>query len=118
METFRFVRFPVYQESKEFYRKVCEVCSAITREYALKDQISRASLSVILNIAEGSAKKSDKEFARFLEISIASMNEVVACLDVMRDMKLISEKQFILCEKDAQNITKQLGGFIRKIYRS
>ena len=36
-------------------------------DYSLKDQAKRAALSIILNIAEGSAMKSDKEFARYLE---------------------------------------------------
>jgi len=39
-------------------------------DYGLKDQIRRAALSIILNLAEGSAKISDKEFSRFLQLSL------------------------------------------------
>ena len=65
MDTFRFLIFPVYQEAKRLY---CIITKATdkNKNFPIKNQIERASLSVILNIAEGSAKKSDKEFARYL----------------------------------------------------
>ena len=72
-------------------------------------------MSVILNIAEGSAKKSDKEFARFLEISIGSVNEVVACLDIMRELKKINLKEYERLMLQSEELVKQLGGFIKKL---
>jgi len=68
-----------------------------------------------LNIAEGSAKKSDKDFAKFLEISIASVNGVVACLDIMHDFKKISDKELEVPKEDLESMVKQLGGFIKNL---
>ena len=114
METFRFVNFPVYKKAKIFYRNILSV-SALLKDFALKDQIRRAALSIVLNIAEGSAKKSDKEFAKFLQVSLGSVNEVFACLDIMLENKLISKGNFDKLKSQCEDIAKQLGGFFKKL---
>lgn len=68
-----------------------------------------------MNIAEDSAKKSDKEFARYLETSIASLNEVVACLDIMRELKKINKEEFDYLVLEGEILVKQLGCFIKKV---
>ena len=117
MLTFRFFKFPVYLQAKDFYKKILILANRIQNNYPLRDQIIRATLSVILNIAEGSAKKSDKDFARFLEISIASTNEAAACLDIMKDLNVIDEHDYQILLSEAESIVKQLGGFIKKLYQ-
>jgi len=114
METFRFLQFPVYQKSKIFYSQIL-LATELLRDYSLKDQIRRASLSVVLNIAEGSAKKSDKEFSRYLQISLGSINEVFACLDIMYTSDLINNDQFEKFKIDCLEIAKQLGGFSKRL---
>ncbi|MFA6254892.1 MAG: four helix bundle protein [Patescibacteria group bacterium] len=114
MKTFRFLDFEVYIKAKEFYRNILKVSDNL-KDFSLKDQIRRAALSVILNIAEGSAKKSDKEFYRFLQIALGSVSEVFACLDVMRDNNLISIEMFEKLAIDCENIAKQLGGFSKSL---
>lgn len=113
-KTFRFKSFSVYNDSRFFYQKIIILADKI-KIYSLRDQILRASLSIVLNIAEGSAKKSDKDFARFLENSIGSVNEVVACLDVLLDLKIIEKDLHYQFIAEAEKITKQLGGFIKKL---
>jgi four helix bundle protein len=115
MATFRFIKFPVYIEARKYYKEILAISNKIKLNHSLKDQINRASLSAVLNIAEGSAKKSDKEFARFLEISIASMNEVVACLDIMLSIGTIEKDIYCSLVSKAEIIVKQLGGFIKKL---
>lgn len=115
MKTFRFLDFKVYTDAKLFYKSIRNICTKVN-DYSIKDQLHRASLSVILNIAEGSAKRSDKDFARFLEISIASINESVACLDVMKDVRMLNESEYKKLILEAGSIVKQLGGFIKKLY--
>ncbi|MBU0767295.1 four helix bundle protein [Patescibacteria group bacterium] len=120
VDTFRFRQFKVYQDAKIFRKLVVEMLNKfqIERKFALLNQIDRASISIVLNIAEGSAKKSDKEFARFLEISIASANEVVAAFDIAQDDRIITQKDFDLIEREAANVVKQLGGFKKTLLRS
>ncbi len=64
MKTFRFFDFKAYKDAKTFHQEIL-ILSKDIKSYSFKDQIERAALSVVLNIAEGSARKSDKEFARF-----------------------------------------------------
>lgn len=92
METFRFLNFKVYKQAKVFYKNIVRVINSLPKEwkYDLGIQIRRSTLSIILNIAEGSAKKSDKELRRYLENSIASTNEALAGIDVLLDNNLIS----------------------------
>ena len=117
MRTFRFFDFPVYEQAKKSYKNILLVSQRV-KDYSFQDQIKRAALSIILNIAEGSAKKSDKDFAKFLEISIASANEVVACLDVMHDLAKISDKEFEYLKNELESIVKQLGGFVKNLRRN
>ncbi len=116
MELFRFLNFEVYKKSKKLYREINKLTKNFPRSYYyLVDQLKRASLSVPLNIAEGSAKSSDKDFARYLQSSLGSINEVVACLDISLEEKLINKTQFQKLSEESKIIAKQLGSFIKKL---
>ena len=109
---FRYREFPVYQAALVLHHDIVEITKFFPREFDyLRDQLRRAALSIILNIAEGSAKKSDRDFNRYLKNSLGSTSEVVAGLDVSFREQLLSreslEKLFMQCEK----ISSQLGGF-------
>ena len=119
MKTFRFLGFNVYQEAKSFHREIVDITKHFPKEYFyLVDQLKRCSLSIILNIAEGSAKRSDKDFNRYLENSLGSINEAVACLDVALSVDLINNKQLEQLVIKAESIKKQVGGFSRKLLLS
>lgn len=116
METFRFLSFQVYRDSKKFYLASIRASRSFPHLYInLADQLRRAALSVCLNIAEGSAKYSDKEFHRYLEISIGSIHESLACCDIARDNKLMNETEYTLFHDQAKSISKQLGGLAKKV---
>lgn len=117
MDTFRFKDFEVYQDAKLFRKETMKLVQRLLdkRAYDLADQIKRASSSIILNIAEGSAKKSDIDFARFLENAIGSVFEVVAGIDIAKDEGFINENEHREIEIKADSIAKQLGGFIKKL---
>lgn len=115
-DCFRFKKFKVYQDAKLFYLEIIQLISKFSpKHYNLIDQIKRASLSVILNIAEGSAKKSDKDFSRYLKNSLGSINETVACLDLLLNLNLINSNKYLEMEEKALKIANQLGGFSKKL---
>jgi four helix bundle protein len=116
MKTFRFRDFPVYKNAIVYYKNILKITKKV-EDYSLKDQVKIAGLSIILNIAEGSAVKSDKEFARYLEKSLGSVNEVVACLEVMQEIKVISKNLFIIMLDQSESIAKQLGGFKKALLK-
>ncbi len=64
------------------------------KDYALRDQIRRASISIMSNIAEGFGRFSDKEFANFLNIAKGSATEVQSHLYVALDLNFLSGKKF------------------------
>ena len=117
MEKFRFLKWKVYQDAKELFVLILNVVKKIPKEYRfeLGSQLIRASLSILLNIAEGSGKSSDRELNRFIDISLGSLNETLAAIDVLKDTKLITESDFNKIFKLIDEISNQLGGFKKKI---
>jgi four helix bundle protein len=75
----------VYQESAK---------GEFARDYELKGQIRRASTSIMANIAEGFGRRSDKEFANFLNIAHGSAYEVQSHLYMAFDLNYISQAEF------------------------
>ncbi len=84
----------------------------LVKDYNLEDQIKRAAISVSLNIAEGSAKKSKIDFRRFIQISRGSLNEVVTCLYIAKNQKYISKEAFDKTYQRCEQISKMLYGFM------
>lgn len=74
--------------------------TALSKDYGFKDQIQRAAVSVINNIAEGFERGSNKDFAKFLFIARGSVGEVRSMLYLALDQKYITEGQF----KEAYNL--------------
>ena len=113
---FRYRKFKVYQDALALHRKAAHLAERFPREYwHLADQLRRAALSVPLNIAEGSAKESDKDFNRFIAMALGSVNETVACCEVAFGARLLSEHEFSDMEKLALEVCNQLGGISKKL---
>lgn len=73
--------FKTYQLAVQFYR----LCKELKLPSHLRDQLLRASSSIVLNIAEGSAKPTLKDRAKFYFIALGSLRESQATLDLMGD---------------------------------
>lgn len=109
---FRFRNFKVYRDAKLLHKEIVILVNTFPRNYwYLADQIKRSSLSIVLNIAEGSSKQSDKDFNRYISISLGSVDETVASLEIAFDQKLFSKEKFIYFENRLELLSNQLGGF-------
>jgi four helix bundle protein len=96
----------------------CSKSRDFHRDYGLRDQIRRAAVSVMSNIAEGFERGGKREFHQFLAIAKASAGEVEAQLYVALDQSYITPEQFATV-KDLAVSTKQLiGGFMRYLGES
>ena len=73
----------VYQKALDFVGWVGPVLDGLSGRIAAKDQLDRASTSIVLNIAEGNGKRSHADRCRFLDIARGSVVECAACLDVL-----------------------------------
>lgn len=114
---FRFQKFPIYPEIRNFIKKVYLLVEKLpsSEKYELSSQVRRAAVSILLNLAEGSAKKSDAEFNRFILISIGSLGEIVAILDILYDLTLINNQIRVEYTAECEKLAQQLYGFSRKL---
>lgn len=121
MKKFRFRNFQVYQDACRFrngLRKIVNKEFPKEERFELTSQIFRALNSIILNIAEGADRMSDKDFAHFLNLSHTSLNEVVACLDLALGDWLIDENTHHELLKKAEDLANQLTAFRKKLLDS
>jgi four helix bundle protein len=90
----------------------------LRKDFGLKDQIRRASISVISNIAEGFERNGNKEFIQFLSIAKGSAGEVRAQLYIIKELNFINEEEFVLLYEKVTQVSKMLSGFINYLKQS
>jgi four helix bundle protein len=112
---FRFRDWQIYSDARKFRRRIYEISNNFPRNenYGLSDQARRASSSIILNIAESSNKKTDKDTRLYINRSHCSLDEVVASMDCALDEGYIDIKTHCQILEEARNLAKQLNAFTR-----
>ena len=110
MDSFGFRDLRVYQTSRDLVKTIYSVLDAYpsNEQYALCDQLRRASVSVPSNIAEGMSRSSDKEKAHFIEISYGSLMEVLCQMEISKELNYVTEEQMKDIENQITIIAKQL----------
>lgn len=110
MDSFGFRDLRVYQTSRDLVKTIYSVLAAYpsNEQYALCDQLRRASVSVPSNIAEGMSRSSDKEKAHFIEISYGSLMEVLCQMEISKELNYVTEEQMKDIENQVTIIAKQL----------
>jgi four helix bundle protein len=88
------------------------------KDYRLKDQIQRASVSAMANIAEGFERGGDKEFIQFLSNSKGSCGEVKSHLYVALDQSYITTANFGTLYAQADEVSRLVGGFMAYLQQS
>ena len=91
---FDFQNLEVYKKAKIFHSNSKTLLASQKFDKVVNDQFSRASFSIILNIAEGSGRFSKADRRNFFVIARSSIFECVAILDVLKDEKRIEESVF------------------------
>ena len=82
------------------------------KDYGFRDQIQRASVSIMNNIAEGFERKGDIELKRFLYIAKGSCGEVRSMIYIALELSYVNEKEFQKLYSLLIEISKTLSGFI------
>ena len=120
MATFRrFEDITAWQKARTLVKDVYQVSGKgdFRKDFGLKDQIRRASVSIMANIAEGFERDSHGERIRFLMIAKGSVGEVRSHLYVAFDLGYISQTDFTKMKSEAETISKMIGGlaaYLRK----
>ena len=86
-----------------------------SEQYSLLSQLWRALDSILLNIAEGADRGTDKDFAHFLNLAHTSLNETIACLDVALDNSYVIAKEHQYFLEKAALLSRQLTAFRKKL---
>ncbi len=88
------------------------------KDFGLRDQIQRASVSIMGNVAEGFDRGGDKEFIQFLSVSKGSFGEVKSHLYVALDQQYIVQEQFNRLYGCADEVGRLLAGFMAYLKQS
>src|ERR1019366_7997300 len=101
-----------WQKARVLVREVYKSCaeSSLARDFGLRDQMRRAAVSSMSNVAEGFARKSDKEFARFLDMARGSAIEVQSLLCVALDVNYIDGREFGRLNGLCDEVASLIGG--------
>ncbi|HOO47311.1 MAG TPA: four helix bundle protein [Deltaproteobacteria bacterium] len=114
MKIERFEDIQSWQEAKKLTAEIYRLTNqeAFSRDFALRDQIRRASVSIMANIAEGFGRNGRKEFMQFLGIANGSTLEVQSHLHVAHELGYITKQQFDFSYQQAHSVSRIIGGFI------
>lgn len=111
----RFEEIEAWQKARELAKAIYAISNEgpFARDLGLRDQIRRAVVSVMSNIAEGFERGGNVEFRRFLAIAKGSAGEVKAQLYVALDAGMLTRTQFESLYKLATDVGNLIGGFMR-----
>ena len=112
---FDFQKLDVYQKSKNFCKEIHSIMDEMNFDRVTNDQLRRASFSIMLNIAEGTSRFSNKDRKNFFMISRGSAFECVAILEYLVETEEITKEVFLECEKNLEEISKMLFGLIKNL---
>lgn len=107
---YKFERLDTWKLSRDFLQVIYTVSEDFPNDerFALTSQMRRASLSIMLNIAEGSQRHSDKDFVHYLQISYGSLLEVVSCCYAAKDLEYMSSERFEYVYEKSHIIAKKI----------
>jgi four helix bundle protein len=121
MATFKkFEDISAWQKSRELTKEIYSVTGqgGFSRDYGLKDQIRRASVSVMSNIAEGFERSGTGEFLQFLATAKGSSGEVRSQLYVALDQDYITQTRFDALASSATQISRMISGLMSYLRKS
>ncbi len=113
----KFEKLDVYQKSLEFTVNVYDFSKKLpdNEKFGIVSQLRRATVSIALNIAEGSGSGFDTEFGRFLKIAMRSTYEVHAIIDIIEKLKLSNQDSLEKLRKELDEISAMIFSLTRKI---
>jgi len=114
MRIIRFEDSIAWMKARVLANEIYDAFSGI-RDYAFKDQICRAAISILNNIAEGFERQTNKELKNFLYIAKGSSGEVRSMLYLALDLKYIKKDEFNLLTDKATEVSKILSGLIKTL---
>lgn len=115
MKTFRDLL--IWQKAMDLVTKCYTFSSNFPKDeqFGLTSQIRRCSISIPSNISEGFGRGTNKDYHRFLTISLGSLFEFQTQIEIAYNLKYISEENFNKLYEDSRELERMLSAFIRKV---
>lgn len=115
MKINNFEDLEVWKKSLEITKEIYIISAqdGFSKDFALRDQIRRATISVSSNIVEGFERDNNNEFIRFLKIAKGSAGEVRNQLYLALFVGYIDKEGFKKINEELKSLSKQIGGFIK-----
>ena len=112
--------FKMWKDSVALTVKIIKNCKAFPKEnrFDLTSQIIRASISIPSNIAEGSSRRSERDFYRFLEKAYGSANELETQLIIAKLCDFGVAEDLDICLNDLTELRMMISGFMRRLAES
>ena len=109
----KFEDINAWQKARELTSDIYHITDEgeFSNDFTLRNQIKKASTSIMLNIAEGFARNTDREFNQFLTYAHGSCAEVQSALYIALDQKYISKEQFTTLYSKTEEISKMIMNF-------
>ena len=117
---FRFEKLEVWQEAVSYANSVYRLTQSFpdAERFGLSSQMRRSAVSISANIAEGASRNTDKDFARFVEISYGSVLENISEAFIARDQGFLKLPDFSRLYADAEKLARMLSGLRTTLLKS
>jgi four helix bundle protein len=112
---FEFQNLEVYKKAKAFHLDCKALIKTNKLDNYVKDQLGRASFSIVLNISEGSGKFSKPDRRNYFSVARGSVFECVAVIDILHDTEIISKESFESYLKKADELSRILYAMIKNL---
>jgi len=111
----RFEDIEAWRDTRALVKRVYELTGdgVFARDFVLRDQIRRAAMSIMSNVAEGLERGSPKDFVRFLYMAKGSAGEVRSQLYAAADLRYVSEERSMELRTIVESISRRIAAFIR-----
>ena len=113
-----FHNYIVWQRGHQFALDVYKQTKSFPKDelFGMTSQLRRASTSIPINVAEGCGRRSDAEFAHFLNIAAGSASEVEEELLLSFDLEFLEKEPFLQLDKEVKEIKAMLGKLIETLH--
>ena len=120
MKIKKFEDLESWKKARSLTNKVYEATAqgGFSRDFGLKDQIRRASISILSNIGEGFERSGDKEFLQFLAVAKGSCGEVRSQLYIAVDQGYLTQDLFEGLVDRAGEIGRMISGLMKYLQKS
>ncbi len=115
---FDFEKLDVYKSAKKFYSENLSLIRNNNLDRVIENQLSRAALSVVLNLAEGSGRFGRADRARFYVISRSSIFECIAIIDILKTENMITDSSYNILYNMAEDLSRVLLTMIRNLKKN